>query len=118
MLPLASTSGTRKHATSSLVGSGPPGQDADTHINCSKYHAFQLSIEQLFPRNHNTIHWPFLSQREFEGIADQFQNSSNIRLLLKYDDALSHMIFAASDMFIVPSMFEPCGLTQVWFLHI
>jgi starch synthase len=32
---------------------------------------------------------------------------------LKYDDALSHMIFAASDMFIVPSMFEPCGLTQM-----
>jgi starch synthase len=26
---------------------------------------------------------------------------------------LSHMIFAASDMFIVPSIFEPCGLTQV-----
>ncbi|EES18558.1 hypothetical protein BDA96_09G221000 [Sorghum bicolor] len=52
-------------------------------------------------------------QREFEGIADQFQNNSNVRLLLKYDDALSHMIFAASDMFIVPSMFEPCGLTQM-----
>jgi starch synthase len=52
-------------------------------------------------------------QREFEGIADQFQNNNNIRLLLKYDDALSHMIFAASDMFIVPSMFEPCGLTQM-----
>ncbi|CAN6327494.1 unnamed protein product [Urochloa humidicola] len=52
-------------------------------------------------------------QREFEGIADQFQNNNNIRLILKYDDALSHMIFAASDMFIVPSMFEPCGLTQM-----
>lgn len=52
-------------------------------------------------------------QREFEGIADHFQNNNNIRLLLKYDDALSHWIFAASDMFIVPSMFEPCGLTQM-----
>ncbi|CAN6336988.1 unnamed protein product [Urochloa humidicola] len=52
-------------------------------------------------------------QREFEGIAEQFQNNNNIRLILKYDDALSHMIFAASDMFIVPSMFEPCGLTQM-----
>ncbi|KAL6610545.1 hypothetical protein ACP70R_040514 [Stipagrostis hirtigluma subsp. patula] len=52
-------------------------------------------------------------QREFEGIADHFKNNSNIRLILKYDDALSHMIFAASDMFIVPSMFEPCGLTQM-----
>jgi starch synthase len=55
----------------------------------------------------------FISQREFEGIADHFQNNNNIRLILKYDDALSHMIFAASDMFIVPSIFEPCGLTQV-----
>jgi len=27
VLPLASTSGTRKHAASSLVGSRPPGQD-------------------------------------------------------------------------------------------
>ncbi|KAL6851640.1 hypothetical protein ACP4OV_020204 [Aristida adscensionis] len=52
-------------------------------------------------------------QREFEGIADHFKDNSNIRLILKYDDALSHMIFAASDMFIVPSMFEPCGLTQM-----
>ncbi|GJN15043.1 hypothetical protein PR202_gb01929 [Eleusine coracana subsp. coracana] len=54
-----------------------------------------------------------LFQREFEGIADHFKNNNNIQLILKYDDALSHMIFAASDMFIVPSMFEPCGLTQM-----
>ncbi|EMS54689.1 Glycogen synthase [Triticum urartu] len=52
-------------------------------------------------------------QREFEGIADHFQNNNNIRLILKYDDALSHCIYAASDMFIVPSIFEPCGLTQM-----
>ena len=31
MLPLASTSGTRKHAAALLVGSGPPGQDTDTN---------------------------------------------------------------------------------------
>lgn len=52
-------------------------------------------------------------QKEFEGIADHFQNNNNIRLILKYDDALSHCIYAASDMFIVPSIFEPCGLTQM-----
>ncbi|BAD87397.1 glycogen (starch) synthase-like [Oryza sativa Japonica Group] len=52
-------------------------------------------------------------QREFEGVADQFQKNNNIRLILKYDEALSHCIYAASDMFIIPSMFEPCGLTQM-----
>ncbi|XP_030517253.1 probable starch synthase 4, chloroplastic/amyloplastic isoform X1 [Rhodamnia argentea] len=52
-------------------------------------------------------------QREFEGIAKQFQNHGDIRLILKYDESLSHRIFAASDMLIIPSIFEPCGLTQM-----
>lgn len=34
-------------------------------------------------------------------------------ILLDYNEALSHQIYAASDMFIVPSIFEPCGLTQM-----
>lgn len=30
-----------------------------------------------------------------------------------YDEPLSHIIYAAADILLVPSMFEPCGLTQV-----
>jgi len=56
----------------------------------------------------------FLEQQEFEGIARQFENHPQIRLILKYDEALSHAIYAASDIFVIPSIFEPCGLTQVW----
>ncbi|XP_065878884.1 probable starch synthase 4, chloroplastic/amyloplastic isoform X2 [Euphorbia lathyris] len=52
-------------------------------------------------------------QREFEGIANHFQNHEHIRLILKYDESLSRSIYAASDMFIIPSIFEPCGLTQM-----
>ncbi|KAG5154828.1 hypothetical protein JHK82_012797 [Glycine max] len=52
-------------------------------------------------------------QNEFEGIANHFQNHDHIRLILKYDESLSHVIYAASDMFIIPSIFEPCGLTQM-----
>ncbi|XP_058095226.1 probable starch synthase 4, chloroplastic/amyloplastic [Magnolia sinica] len=52
-------------------------------------------------------------QREFEGIANHFKSNPHIRLILKYDEALSHSIYAASDMFIIPSIFEPCGLTQM-----
>ncbi|MBE6063483.1 MAG: glycogen synthase GlgA [Clostridium butyricum] len=35
--------------------------------------------------------------------------SANIR----FDNALSHKIYAASDMFLMPSKFEPCGLGQL-----
>lgn len=30
-----------------------------------------------------------------------------------YDEPLSHLIYAAADILLVPSNFEPCGLTQV-----
>ncbi|MBQ9007458.1 MAG: glycogen synthase [Atopobiaceae bacterium] len=32
---------------------------------------------------------------------------------IAYDEALSHKIYASCDAFLVPSQFEPCGLTQL-----
>lgn len=54
-----------------------------------------------------------LLQHEFEVIARQFENHPQIRLVLKYDETLSHAIYSAADVFVIPSIFEPCGLTQV-----
>ena len=36
-----------------------------------------------------------------------------IGLYIGYNDALAHKIYAASDFFIMPSLFEPCGLGQM-----
>ena len=32
---------------------------------------------------------------------------------IKYDESLAHQIYASSDALLVPSLFEPCGLTQL-----
>ncbi len=34
-----------------------------------------------------------------------------------YDEALSHRMFAGADAVLVPSRFEPCGLTQMYGLR-
>lgn len=37
----------------------------------------------------------------------------NFVTAIKFDEALAHKIYAASDFFLMPSRFEPCGLTQL-----
>lgn len=36
-----------------------------------------------------------------------------VSLHLKFDDALAHKIYAGSDVFLMPSKYEPCGLGQL-----
>jgi starch synthase len=40
-----------------------------------------------------------------------------ISLNLKFDDPLAHKIYAGSDIFLMPSKYEPCGLGQLISLH-
>jgi len=44
------------------------------------------------------------------------QNRSNFALHIGYSDVLAHKIEAGSDMFLMPSLFEPCGLNQIYSL--
>lgn len=42
------------------------------------------------------------------------KHPQSIAVKLGYDEALAHRIFAGSDVTLVPSRFEPCGLTQMY----
>ena len=37
-------------------------------------------------------------------------------MTIAYDDKLAHQIEAGSDMFVMPSRYEPCGLNQIYSL--
>ncbi|WP_431299608.1 glycogen synthase GlgA [Tabrizicola sp. BL-A-41-H6] len=49
------------------------------------------------------------------GLAAQFPGRVAVRI--GYDEALSHRFFSGADAVLVPSRFEPCGLTQMYGLR-
>lgn len=40
-----------------------------------------------------------------------------LKVVIGYDESLAHRIEAASDMYLMPSTFEPCGLNQLYSLR-
>ncbi len=46
-----------------------------------------------------------------EGLQDKFPEK--IRVFLEFNEALAHKIYAGSDVILMPSRFEPCGLSQL-----
>ena len=40
-------------------------------------------------------------------------NKGTVCAYIAYDEALAHQIYAGADALLVPSLFEPCGLTQL-----
>ncbi|MDH4274847.1 MAG: glycogen synthase GlgA [Gammaproteobacteria bacterium] len=42
---------------------------------------------------------------------------TQVAVVIGYDEALAHRIIAGIDMFVMPSRFEPCGLTQLYSLR-
>ncbi|MFA6916244.1 MAG: glycogen synthase GlgA [Parachlamydiales bacterium] len=50
---------------------------------------------------------------EFHELKEYYDDNPNVSIILNSQEDMSHLIYAASDMFIVPSLFEPCGLTQM-----
>lgn len=50
-------------------------------------------------------------ERSWREAAERYPAQVAVRL--GFDEALAHRIFAASDLFLMPSRFEPCGLAQM-----
>ncbi len=49
----------------------------------------------------------------FWGLKKHLNDSPDCHLEIGYSDELAHLIYAGADLMVVPSHFEPCGLTQL-----
>lgn len=72
------------------------------------------NADYLVSRGANII---FLGNGEFEleqRINELRQRHPNqVGVYIGYNDALAHKVYAGSDFFLMPSLFEPCGIGQI-----
>ena len=52
-------------------------------------------------------------KKEFQILAKQYQDNPHIHCHFLFDEALAHLTYASADCILIPSLFEPCGLTQM-----
>ena len=86
--------------------------------------AQQKGIELIAAAMHEMLHlpaqWVFLGSGEkwaegfFGDLAGRF---AQVGSYIGYSEELSHKIEAGADLFLMPSLFEPCGLNQIYSLR-
>lgn len=52
-------------------------------------------------------------EKEFLHIQSHYHNHPNLYIGLTFNETLARQLYAAADAIIIPSLFEPCGLTQM-----
>jgi starch synthase len=54
-----------------------------------------------------------VTNEEFLKLQKRFDAGREVRIVLRSEEALAHRLYAAADIFMMPSLFEPCGLAQL-----
>jgi starch synthase len=50
---------------------------------------------------------------DFWALKNELNDNPDCHLEISYNEELAHLIYAGADMILIPSAFEPCGLTQM-----
>ena len=88
--------------------------------------ASQKGIDLMFESLPEVLRWRELSvlalgsgDSQYESFFAELAAEFPGRVVYRrgYDDELAHWIEAASDMFLMPSLYEPCGLNQMYSLR-
>lgn len=81
---------------------------------------FSLFAEAIYKLMNADAQWVILGSGEtrlenlFKAVANAFPHKAAVHI--GYNDSLSHLIEAGADMFLMPSLYEPCGLNQIYSL--
>lgn len=71
-------------------------------------------LDELLEEKLNLIVLGSGDPRYEEGLrAAEGRHPNNMRAVISFQDELSRQLYAAADLFIMPSIFEPCGLGQM-----
>jgi starch synthase len=81
---------------------------------------FDLIADELIDPGKNRLYpcqFVFLGEGD-EKIEKKLKNlekkyPKHVKAIIKFDENLAHKIYASSDIFLMPSLFEPCGLGQL-----
>lgn len=49
----------------------------------------------------------------FHDLKLKYTDNPDVHFVLHHQEDLAHLIFGGADIFLIPSLFEPCGLTQM-----
>ncbi|NOX08733.1 MAG: glycogen synthase GlgA [Gammaproteobacteria bacterium] len=85
----------------------------------------QKGVDVILDSLSTLLQWPLQivilgsGDKTYESQLTQWaeQHPDKLKVIIGYDEALSHRIEAAADIYLMPSKFEPCGLNQLYSLH-
>jgi starch synthase len=52
-------------------------------------------------------------KESFHILAEEYRDNPHVHFHFVFNEELAHLSFAAADCILIPSLFEPCGLTQM-----
>jgi starch synthase len=55
-------------------------------------------------------------EKKYENLVQEFAAAlpGKVGVCVRHDEAMSHLVEAGADLFLMPSLFEPCGLNQMY----
>jgi starch synthase len=75
-------------------------------VKCVLHEVLQEEIQMVVL---GTGDWEF--EQFFQRMASEFPDK--LKVNIGFDEGLAHQLYAAADLFLMPSLFEPCGLGQL-----